>query len=569
MAALLPAITASARTLPAGADDLHLWVVRPDSEGSGPSPRSVLFHGILDPGATTDALRLTKVTALRGEVAMRELPARQRTVIIPFRDGALRRFWVEPGTLPGDWDLDSALLANLPDAASLRALTAGDDAPVWALVRQEHAATIAAAPKPTRPGTGVSPTLERILDLPPGAMAGPPATGAEDQPEAAPSSDTPPDRPTDVLLQRDGSRWTPVPLPDGWPVGQPAWLVGQEGLPRPMLVTVAPDRGEGIWRYRWSVDDDAEAEAEVGSWTRDAVQLGDANRRLVAALDVAGQTVLVMQPTAPQERVTISAAVWRQDRLVPLGDLALDVPAGTPWNVVAIGGELALLALPPDQAERLVWTRLTLQGGVREQADVDLVTPNPLAETPGVVLQTGVLVLVLALVVLFWRRDAGVQLLELPRGVMLADLSRRTVAGMIDLAPGLAAVMLGWGYDFELMYHHWPTSQGPGMTWPGMLPGVIVVVIFVAHTTLTETLTGRSLGKWLLKLRVTNLAGQPATKAQLVSRSLLKVFDAIAWLPLVLPLIGPYRQRLGDIVARTVVVTGTPQTDGQKNKESA
>jgi uncharacterized RDD family membrane protein YckC len=599
---LVPCGAGAAQGLAVAAADGHVWLAQLE-QARGPEPaKVVIYHGALGPGHDGSSLELERVARLPGELALRDLAAREQILIVPLRSGVLRRVRVTPGRLPDTWAMDSSVLARLPAGAALRGLATEAEEPVWALVRRDRV-------PPTPPDVPASAddqqesrqrTLERVLGLPPGALAEtdtsplpaeaspvaeeqasevdvPPADAGPTEkpdPDSAPAADEtepgaeppaepePADRPTDALVVLKAGQWAEQPLPADWPTGQPAWLLLRDREPggRPMLATLPPGGGSELWTWHWTGQ----------QWSQEVVQLAGQRGRVAALVEVAGQVVVVFQPTGAGQGVSVSAAVLRHGQLTPIGDLRLDVPAGSAWSVTAIGHHLALIAQPPGataESPALVWARLTLQGEARPAEPLPLVTPDEMAEAPGLVLQTGVLVLVLALVVLFWRRDAGLQVLGLPRGIALADLGRRSLGGLIDLAVVLGPVMLIGGYDAREMYHHWPTSPGPGMTWPGMLPGVIVVVGFVAHTTVAEVFTGRSLGKWLLKMRVANLQGEPASKAQRLSRSLLKVFDVIAWLPLVLPLIGPYRQRLGDIVARTVVVTGTKQPEKPEAEE--
>jgi uncharacterized RDD family membrane protein YckC len=94
-----------------------------------------------------------------------------------------------------------------------------------------------------------------------------------------------------------------------------------------------------------------------------------------------------------------------------------------------------------------------------------------------------------------------------------------------------------------------------GADWAMMTPGLIAIAVTVMHVAISEALTGRSLGKVLLGLRVTDLKGNRPTARQALIRNALKTFDLIAYLLLILPIVSPYRQRLGDMVAQTVVAS--------------
>jgi uncharacterized RDD family membrane protein YckC len=82
---------------------------------------------------------------------------------------------------------------------------------------------------------------------------------------------------------------------------------------------------------------------------------------------------------------------------------------------------------------------------------------------------------------------------------------------------------------------------------------------------LGEALTGQTLGKKLLGLKVVAEDGSPATTGQVVIRTLLRVVDQLPGAYLlgfvVMLATGAQRKRIGDIVARTRVVA----VDGARN----
>ncbi len=103
--------------------------------------------------------------------------------------------------------------------------------------------------------------------------------------------------------------------------------------------------------------------------------------------------------------------------------------------------------------------------------------------------------------------------------------------------------------------------------------GAVVIAVFVTHTTLTELVLARTLGKAIVGLRTTTLTGTRPKAWQLLVRGLLKSLDLLpgAWLLLLLPVNAPHRQRLGDLVGRTVVVTDVPpeSEDGQDESDQS
>jgi uncharacterized RDD family membrane protein YckC len=87
--------------------------------------------------------------------------------------------------------------------------------------------------------------------------------------------------------------------------------------------------------------------------------------------------------------------------------------------------------------------------------------------------------------------------------------------------------------------------------------GVLVFVgLSLLYYFLSEAATGQTLGKRLLRIRVESADGTSAGTGAIVIRTLLRLVDslpALYALGLVVALITPRRQRLGDLAARTVV----------------
>jgi uncharacterized RDD family membrane protein YckC len=101
----------------------------------------------------------------------------------------------------------------------------------------------------------------------------------------------------------------------------------------------------------------------------------------------------------------------------------------------------------------------------------------------------------------------------------------------------------------------WPgLSSSAG--WQAMAPGAAALLAFVVLGLVGELSFGQTLGKRFFNLNVSDLRGARPKPWQIVVRNLAKALDLIAWPLLILVLITPNRQRLGDLVARTVVIVG-------------
>lgn len=430
--------------------------------------------------------------------------------------------------------------------------------------------------------------------------------------------------PTDRLLWLGQGEWEPVGLPQEWRAEGHRWvLVRREESQYPILVAGQPSvHGYEVWVYEheqegWKSwertipypgsepvgNDDPEDSRDSGG-SEDSGSSGGsgdsggggsnvpadhsrwgaaedrvtASSRSVAAvggtadphtaeqvfgfdpvvLTVDGQLVVGLVSRSAL-RLEAHLFVVRPDSLVALGTLGMDSSASHLWAVVPHGQAVALVGA--SREGEFHWARMDLSGRVLEP-------PTVLAEPTSLILSqaadyfvlVGVLVLATLIMFVFWRRDPAWNRLELPRGVVLADLGQRAVAAVVDLLPCFGIAAIWFGVNPQEIVEHWPGRSGG---WDQMIPGVTVVGLFVAHTMVTELATGQTLGKMILGIRVAGLDGRPAGPWRIVVRNVMKLFDLIAWPLLILPLFVPSQQRLGDLVARTVVVTGgaTEQED--------
>jgi uncharacterized RDD family membrane protein YckC len=147
-------------------------------------------------------------------------------------------------------------------------------------------------------------------------------------------------------------------------------------------------------------------------------------------------------------------------------------------------------------------------------------------------------------------------------GYHYAALLRRFGAALIDLVLlviATAVIALPFGVLAAAL------AYTPGtLAWvTAWLFGPLALILFglwVVYFTYLEATTGQTLGKRALGLRVVDLrSGRPPSFSQALARTLLRIVD---WLPafyllgFVVAALTPRKQRLGDVVADTVVVAG-------------
>ena len=175
--------------------------------------------------------------------------------------------------------------------------------------------------------------------------------------------------------------------------------------------------------------------------------------------------------------------------------------------------------------------------------------------------------------------------------IPLASVLRRGIARVIDLslplATLLASVILhpdvtGWWLEVKsLWWQIVPSTSAPlklpleiadllgKLSWeltsvPSLPHFYLIAILILALQTIVQGRTGRTLGKWLLGIKVIRTTLRPCGIANSLLREILLVFDSVmllSWIPgVVLILATRNAQRIGDLFAGTVVVR-TPHQD--------
>ena len=86
------------------------------------------------------------------------------------------------------------------------------------------------------------------------------------------------------------------------------------------------------------------------------------------------------------------------------------------------------------------------------------------------------------------------------------------------------------------------------------VPSMLAITLTVAHCTVSELLTMRTLGKLLVSARVVAVDGSRPRPGAILVRNLFKGLVLVIPVLAVIAMLNPHLQGLGDAVARTVVV---------------
>lgn len=165
--------------------------------------------------------------------------------------------------------------------------------------------------------------------------------------------------------------------------------------------------------------------------------------------------------------------------------------------------------------------------------------------------------LILVLVQTMRRRSPMSPDMLVEAGLQLAPMFFRLLGGTIDALPVIgtvAGLLINAGpVDPEKLmrtstYQIWFTSS---------------VVVYIVYCIVCELIWGRTLGKWVFRMKVMTVYGSPPSRRAILIRNVLRVVDVMMPL-LLLILVSPLRQRVGDVAAETVVVLDRSITENEK-----
>ena len=539
---------AAAAEINATGDGDNLWIAKPIGE------RNVL---ILHRGPDDEPDTLHPGPKFHGRLASQGIASSAGRLWLVYDNHSVQSIRLAPRLTAEFSPYEDRTERQLESGLVLLSLAANAEGP-WALVRVEDPRTLRTIDAPPEPavrdeapvGAAEPPTAIEILK-PPLEESAPPQLDMETVSSRAPPVEKTPEgpdafAPTDRLLKLGGIGWEKFSLPDDWPHGARARLIMRDPDNRvPVLVSVLPN--EAQLRYDHHTGE---------GWKTTTYQVDGVEALEAAAV---GQHLIVAWQVEPSDLTAIHISLLRPDNRNAMGLIRLETPVVRSWTLVNGGGAHPITVLGWDGGRQFSLTRMDLMGQATATAALQLRSNRPW--TYGIDKLVLVLVLAAATLIMFayWRRDPSWNRPDLPQSLALADLARRAVGGLVDLAPAAFIAMIIGDVSATDLVANWP---GHG-DWIDLGPWFMMVGLYVAHTSLTELFTARSMGKALMGLRITNLTGEPPNLWTVLIRNGMKVFELIAWPLLLMPALGPYRQRLGDMVARTLAVMEVdPEREG-------
>jgi len=225
-----------------------------------------------------------------------------------------------------------------------------------------------------------------------------------------------------------------------------------------------------------------------------------------------------------------------------------------PSDLALIGPTLRLVYVKEDRIEQIAFD--DYGAGAAYPPTTVAQIPLPASAVQAWAQIAGLVLLTVTMLLTFRQRPAMPDDVLKSAPFRVAPLGRRIAAGVIDASPAIAG-MVYMGQRIAELEIGVPTVAA-------MVPYVVGVVVYLIHVTISEAITGRSFGKFLFGMRVVNYDGSKVRVDRILLRNVLRLVDLMFYAPLLLILLTPMRQRIGDLAAKTLVVM-----EGREKDEAA
>lgn len=385
------------------------------------------------------------------------------------------------------------------------------------------------------------------------------------------------------LVQYDGTEWRPgFAATSQCPVSERVWLALAEG--RFYLLWQQRTSDRVVQSAYYELDRSSHS---AGRWVEGpTLSLGQPilngsalviNRRLVFEAMVPAKET--------SDRLICRGWLWRTP-----GDGGQGDWVQTPMMTEGVGGASGELLLPPGSMVSSCRDLLAVARPVDQEAEVACFSPTAggapkaafsrvslAAADPTSAARRGLydlmatMIVVALLALVFWRRQESLSIpVPLPVGTMVAGPGKRAVAAVVDMIPAAVVVALVWRDAlFPHLRQFWAAmgaySAGrhdllETLTTPDTLVWAWVWfrVIYVGYCIACELAIQGTPGKKLLKCRVLGEDLANPNGVQVVIRNITKLIElepALQIWPFMLVIFFTRnRQRLGDLLARTIVV---------------
>ena len=368
------------------------------------------------------------------------------------------------------------------------------------------------------------------------------------------------------------------------------WQPAPAKLPEPLAFTsLAKDgrvltavAGGRLYRIISTPDHDAcefavwdnSTNKDLPAWRPIPLGTDLAGSKPIAMLTLAGKLAIVAAGPGDKQKIQLTLRVMEDPGhfskcTIRLGQKPYAWDSSS--EPVAAGcGEQFELVWPRDG--KLMDSRCALNGQMKEPEEVpaDTHEADAKAKQAYEYFLLGVFVIIVALLAL--RRQMLPKPFELSPRMIPGNLLKRGLAAFLDMLPwfGVAALVFRVNSeDFKAPFGD-PLPSNNLIYWQ-----ILWQSLYVVYCTLMETFLGATVGKLILRLRVVDDKGQRPNLRSVALRNLMKVIELlplVSQLPLLLllPIISPYRLRIGDIMAHTFVIESRllPPPQEQNDRDS-
>ncbi len=228
-------------------------------------------------------------------------------------------------------------------------------------------------------------------------------------------------------------------------------------------------------------------------------------------------------------------------------------------GVTRLGDRIILAWTPTEPNAPLLLGSVGLNGQIARTEPLTILTePEPSGDSALVIEIMMGAVLVAMFVPLFILRPRGPQKpFGLPKLYQPGNLLKRLIAGAIDLLPFMAVASAALGAEPSSMDDVWEMANIRNHPVEHAYWMVAMLGAYVVYGVIMEYRFGATVGKLITRLRVVGNGGEKPDLRACFLRNIVKIVELSTFLVallIVLPIVTPYRQRLGDMLARTSVV---------------
>ncbi len=323
------------------------------------------------------------------------------------------------------------------------------------------------------------------------------------------------------------------------------------------------EESSGSYRHAWYAE---------GAWSSTSRVFDVPGYRINSACTGEDQIIVVGSIESGAAR-SIHASVFQDEHWEDWESFVID-EAGTPLTVTSfastcVGDEIGLAIL--GNRGELLYGRWEIKGGTATEPLREVVGLGP-GRKASMSWQTqsmaAFIVLGVLLLFTFLRRgDSITRDAELPAQYAVAGYWRRLASFVIDVAPIAIATSRLWMGPFDewlAQYHEIQNEGGPVPPFSDelLIAWALCCVAFSTYCTFCEALFARTPGKAAVRCRVVNETGGRCGFSLILIRNLVRMIELFPlfqlWPTFILMLFTRNRQRLGDLLARTIVVEHLP-----------